>query len=105
MRIEERLRRLEKNQPPDKCPRCSGIFVIRVNGKFYSASRDGVPISEEEYRRHEAEHGPHGECPVCGRVPGPPIRVLGLEQNQVLGLERTQARARHERVRTSPGSS
>ena len=58
--------------PPDK-----SAAQIRVNGDFYSAGRDGVPISEEEYRRHEAERGPNGECPVCGRVPGPPISVRG----------------------------
>lgn len=79
MRIERRLEFLEQNATVGDCLRCSGIFVVRVNGKVDHASRNGVLMSEEEeYRRYESELGPDGECPVCGRVPGPPIRVSGL---------------------------
>ena len=63
--LNRRLQRLEESSG-GKCPRCSGVVSVTVDGEFSSASRDGVPMSEEEWRQHEAEEV-EDRCPVCGR--------------------------------------
>ncbi len=65
--LNRRLRRLEQSSGGE-CPRCSGVVSVTVNGDFDSATRDGVPMSEAEWRQHEGEEV-EGLCPVCGREP------------------------------------
>ncbi len=66
--LDTRIRRLEDSGGGGECPRCSGVVGIFVCGAFSSASKNGVPMSEEEYEVHEAEEE-EGRCPVCGRSP------------------------------------
>ena len=49
-----------------ECPRCSGVVGIVLDDEFYSASRDGKPMSKEEWQEFEAEEE-DGRCPVCNR--------------------------------------
>ena len=64
-----RVRRLEDGGDGGRCPRCSGVLGIFLDGEFWSASRNGEGMSEEEYRAFEAEEDGDGRCPVCGRGP------------------------------------
>lgn len=67
--LEARIRRLEDSGGDGECPRCSGVVGIILDGEFWSANRHGEEMSEEEWRRHEAEEGEDGRCPVCGQKP------------------------------------
>ncbi len=69
MRLDNRIDRLEREVGGGECPRCSGIFAVTVNGEFSSASKDGVPMSQEEWCAFEAEEDEEGRCPVCGEKP------------------------------------
>ncbi len=67
--IGTRIRRLEDaTGGSGECPRCSGVVAVTMNGEFSSASKDGVPMSEEEWCTFEAEEE-EGRCPVCGEKP------------------------------------
>jgi hypothetical protein len=44
------------------------VVAVTMNGEFSSASKDGVPMSEEEWCTFEAEEE-EGRCPVCGEKP------------------------------------
>jgi DNA-directed RNA polymerase subunit RPC12/RpoP len=67
--LVRRVRHLEDADGGGECPRCSGVVVVTMDGEFSSASKDGVPMSEEEYEAHEAEEDGEGRCPVCGEKP------------------------------------
>ncbi len=67
--LETRLKRLEDAGGGGECPRCSGVFAVTMNGEFSSASKNGEPMSEEEYEAFEAEEDEEGRCPVCGQKP------------------------------------
>jgi hypothetical protein len=92
--LVRRLQRLERDVGAGDCARCSGVFVVFMNSKFHRASRNGVSISEEQYRQYASEQGPNGQCPACLCVPQPPIK-LG-------GLERTEARGRYLKGLSGP---
>ncbi len=72
--LERRLEALEDAGSGGECPRCSGIVATFINGELHDASRHGKPMSEEEYRAHQAEEDPDGKCPVCG---GRPTTIKG----------------------------
>ena len=65
MSLRGRLARLEDRTGGKDCPRCSGVVVVSVNGDLHHASKNGEPMSEEEYHSFEAEDI-DGRCPVCG---------------------------------------
>ena len=66
MNLRGRLARLEDRTGGRKeCPRCSGAVVVSVNGDLHHASKNGEPMSEEEYRSFEAEEV-DGRCSVFG---------------------------------------
>ncbi len=67
--LDTRIRKLEDSGGDGKCPRCSGMVAIFMNGEFSSAHKNGVPMSREEYEAHEAEEDGEGRCPVCGQKP------------------------------------
>ncbi len=68
--VETRIRLLEADAGGGgECPRCSGMVAVTLGGKFSSASKNGVPMSEEEYEAFEAEEDGEGRCPVCGQKP------------------------------------
>ncbi len=67
--LDTRIRKLEDAGGGGECPRCSGVFAVTMNGEFSSASKDGEPMSEEEWCAFEAEEDGEGRCPVCGRSP------------------------------------
>lgn len=55
MNFRRRLVRLEDRTGSKDCPRCSGVVVVSVNDDLHHASKNGAPMSEEEYRSFEAE--------------------------------------------------
>jgi rRNA maturation protein Nop10 len=66
--LETRVKKLEDVGGGGECPRCSGVVAVTMNGEFSSASKHGVPMSEEEWCAFEAEEE-EGRCPVCGEKP------------------------------------
>ncbi len=67
--LETRVKKLEDVGGGGECPRCSGVVAVTMNDEFSSASKDGEPMSEEEYEAFEAEEDGEGRCPVCGEKP------------------------------------
>jgi len=67
--LHGRVEALEQAHGGEHCPQCSGMLAIVVNGEVKRASRYDEPITPEEWHAYEAEEGPDGRCPVCGRKP------------------------------------
>ncbi len=76
MALSDRLTRLEERRGGKPCPRCSGFWVVRVNGNLESVRRNGEPEAPEAWG--EVEDGMvGGSCPGCGGIPFT-IRPRGL---------------------------
>ena len=79
MSLRNRLTRLEDRTGGKDCPRCSGVFVVRVNGRLHYAAKNGAPVPADEVRE--------GRCPECGSGPVI-IRVSGLGRVSDIGGKR-----------------
>ncbi len=67
--LVRRVLHLEDAGGDGECPRCSGVVAVTMNDEFWSASKDGVPMSREEYEAFEDEEDEEGRCPMCGEKP------------------------------------
>lgn len=66
--LSDRLAKLEERHGGEPCPRCSGFWAVRVNGKLESVRRNGEAVAPEAW----GEVGDvlvGGRCPDCGRTP------------------------------------
>lgn len=76
MSLHNRIARLEDRAGGKECPHCSGVLVIRVNGRLHQATKNGVPIRADDVGE--------GRCPECESEPVV-IRVPGLARVSDIG--------------------